>query len=103
METPTEFEGEFAGFELLPDEMVELIMLRLPLPAVVAFGACCSRLRRLALSDSVWRSLYETNFPRGRTSSGGLRWFDVYQRAVRPVPKTDAYELPPGGVWRAER
>eukprot|EP01116_Phalansterium_solitarium_P025051 TRINITY_DN9398_c0_g1_i2.p1 TRINITY_DN9398_c0_g1~~TRINITY_DN9398_c0_g1_i2.p1 ORF type:complete len:119 (-),score=11.12 TRINITY_DN9398_c0_g1_i2:54-410(-) len=41
-------EGDSGGFELLPDEIVELIMLRLPLPAVVAVGACCSRLRHLA-------------------------------------------------------
>eukprot|EP01116_Phalansterium_solitarium_P019164 TRINITY_DN5271_c1_g1_i1.p4 TRINITY_DN5271_c1_g1~~TRINITY_DN5271_c1_g1_i1.p4 ORF type:complete len:102 (-),score=8.91 TRINITY_DN5271_c1_g1_i1:108-413(-) len=50
---------------------------------VVAVDAGCSRLRRLAFSDTIWRSLYETDFPRGRTSSGGLRWCDVYGRAMR--------------------
>eukprot|EP01116_Phalansterium_solitarium_P016479 TRINITY_DN383_c0_g1_i1.p2 TRINITY_DN383_c0_g1~~TRINITY_DN383_c0_g1_i1.p2 ORF type:complete len:157 (-),score=31.03 TRINITY_DN383_c0_g1_i1:666-1136(-) len=88
---PSELDVDFAGLELLPDEIVELIMLRLPLPAVVAVGACCSRLRHLASSDTVWRSLYQTDFPRGRTSSGELGWRDVYKRAVQSVPKGDFF------------
>eukprot|EP01116_Phalansterium_solitarium_P016490 TRINITY_DN383_c0_g1_i9.p1 TRINITY_DN383_c0_g1~~TRINITY_DN383_c0_g1_i9.p1 ORF type:complete len:368 (-),score=0.05 TRINITY_DN383_c0_g1_i9:60-1163(-) len=92
---PSELDVDFAGLELLPDEIVELIMLRLPLPAVVAVGACCSRLRRLASSDTVWRSLYQTDFPRGRTSSGGLRWRDVYNRAFRSLPASDVFVLHP--------
>eukprot|EP01116_Phalansterium_solitarium_P019400 TRINITY_DN5394_c0_g1_i1.p1 TRINITY_DN5394_c0_g1~~TRINITY_DN5394_c0_g1_i1.p1 ORF type:complete len:394 (-),score=14.37 TRINITY_DN5394_c0_g1_i1:86-1156(-) len=90
-------DGDVFGFELLPDEIVELIMLRLPLPAVVAVGACCSRLRRIASSDTIWRWLYEA-FPRGRTSSGGLPWCDVYKRAVRSMPKSDAFELQPADI-----
>eukprot|EP01116_Phalansterium_solitarium_P024766 TRINITY_DN9161_c0_g2_i1.p2 TRINITY_DN9161_c0_g2~~TRINITY_DN9161_c0_g2_i1.p2 ORF type:complete len:100 (-),score=13.57 TRINITY_DN9161_c0_g2_i1:135-434(-) len=61
----------------LPDELLELIVLCLPVAAVVAFGACCVRLRRITSSDMVWR-------PRGRTSLGGLTsWHDVYRRAAR--------------------
>eukprot|EP01116_Phalansterium_solitarium_P002282 TRINITY_DN1219_c0_g1_i2.p1 TRINITY_DN1219_c0_g1~~TRINITY_DN1219_c0_g1_i2.p1 ORF type:complete len:102 (+),score=22.48 TRINITY_DN1219_c0_g1_i2:247-552(+) len=80
---------DFPGFELLPDEIIELFLLRLPLRAVAAVGACCSRLRRLASCDAVWRSLYQADFPHGRTSSGGLRWRDGYKRALQSVPQSD--------------
>eukprot|EP01116_Phalansterium_solitarium_P023057 TRINITY_DN787_c1_g2_i6.p1 TRINITY_DN787_c1_g2~~TRINITY_DN787_c1_g2_i6.p1 ORF type:complete len:408 (-),score=99.51 TRINITY_DN787_c1_g2_i6:171-1394(-) len=73
----------------LPGELLELIVLCLPVAAVVALGACCVRLRCLTSSDAVWRRLYEAAFPRGRTSLGGLAcWRDVYRRAVLSVPSS---------------
>eukprot|EP01116_Phalansterium_solitarium_P022140 TRINITY_DN719_c0_g1_i1.p1 TRINITY_DN719_c0_g1~~TRINITY_DN719_c0_g1_i1.p1 ORF type:complete len:343 (+),score=7.61 TRINITY_DN719_c0_g1_i1:85-1113(+) len=85
-----------SGLDLLPDEIVELIILRLPPPDVASVGACSSRLQRLASSDAVWRPLYETEFPHGRRSSGGLRWYDVYRRAILSVPKGHTLLLPVG-------
>eukprot|EP01116_Phalansterium_solitarium_P017039 TRINITY_DN4102_c0_g1_i2.p2 TRINITY_DN4102_c0_g1~~TRINITY_DN4102_c0_g1_i2.p2 ORF type:complete len:130 (+),score=41.83 TRINITY_DN4102_c0_g1_i2:227-616(+) len=34
----------------LPDELLEMIVLRLPVAAVVALGSCCARLHRIAAS-----------------------------------------------------
>eukprot|EP01116_Phalansterium_solitarium_P019260 TRINITY_DN5320_c1_g1_i1.p2 TRINITY_DN5320_c1_g1~~TRINITY_DN5320_c1_g1_i1.p2 ORF type:complete len:278 (-),score=49.34 TRINITY_DN5320_c1_g1_i1:653-1486(-) len=78
---------DFYGLELLPDEIVELIAMRLPLPALAAFSVGCRRLRRVAWSDVVWRSLYWTDFPRSRTWPRGLQWCDVYKRALQSVPE----------------
>eukprot|EP01116_Phalansterium_solitarium_P023058 TRINITY_DN787_c1_g3_i3.p1 TRINITY_DN787_c1_g3~~TRINITY_DN787_c1_g3_i3.p1 ORF type:complete len:522 (-),score=13.87 TRINITY_DN787_c1_g3_i3:156-1721(-) len=83
--------GGESVLDMLPDELIELIVLPLPVAAVVALGACCVRLRCLTSSDAVWRRLYETDFPRGRTSLGGLAcWRDVYRRAVRSVPSSNS-------------
>eukprot|EP01116_Phalansterium_solitarium_P003453 TRINITY_DN1427_c1_g1_i1.p3 TRINITY_DN1427_c1_g1~~TRINITY_DN1427_c1_g1_i1.p3 ORF type:complete len:106 (+),score=13.30 TRINITY_DN1427_c1_g1_i1:98-415(+) len=82
-EEPSVIGGESALLGL-PDELLELIALRLPAAAVVALGACCARLRDIASADAIWRSLYGTAFPRGRTSLDGLAcWRDVYRRAKR--------------------
>eukprot|EP01116_Phalansterium_solitarium_P001963 TRINITY_DN1181_c0_g1_i1.p1 TRINITY_DN1181_c0_g1~~TRINITY_DN1181_c0_g1_i1.p1 ORF type:complete len:356 (+),score=25.78 TRINITY_DN1181_c0_g1_i1:144-1211(+) len=71
----------------LPDELLELIALRLPAAALVALCACCIRLRGVASADAIWRPLYEADFPRGRTSLEGLPcWRDVYLRAARSLP-----------------
>eukprot|EP01116_Phalansterium_solitarium_P021681 TRINITY_DN6837_c0_g5_i3.p1 TRINITY_DN6837_c0_g5~~TRINITY_DN6837_c0_g5_i3.p1 ORF type:complete len:333 (-),score=29.88 TRINITY_DN6837_c0_g5_i3:195-1193(-) len=72
--------------ELLPDELLERVLRFLPTRDVVAVGACCSRLHAVAFSDAIWRRLYAKDFPHGRTSSGGLRWRDVYARAIRSLP-----------------
>eukprot|EP01116_Phalansterium_solitarium_P021958 TRINITY_DN705_c0_g1_i1.p1 TRINITY_DN705_c0_g1~~TRINITY_DN705_c0_g1_i1.p1 ORF type:complete len:187 (+),score=24.71 TRINITY_DN705_c0_g1_i1:155-715(+) len=81
------FNGNADTFELLPDEIVELILLRLAARDIVAVGACCQRLQRLASSDAFWRRVYHNQFPRGRSSSGGLEWRHVYARAMRSLPK----------------
>eukprot|EP01116_Phalansterium_solitarium_P021678 TRINITY_DN6837_c0_g2_i2.p2 TRINITY_DN6837_c0_g2~~TRINITY_DN6837_c0_g2_i2.p2 ORF type:complete len:156 (-),score=22.84 TRINITY_DN6837_c0_g2_i2:556-1023(-) len=78
--------------ELLPDELLEHVLLLLPDRDVVAIGACCSRLRCVAFSDGIWRRRYEQQFPHSRTSSGGLSWRDVYARAMRCTW--------PGVVWK---
>eukprot|EP01116_Phalansterium_solitarium_P003097 TRINITY_DN1365_c1_g2_i1.p1 TRINITY_DN1365_c1_g2~~TRINITY_DN1365_c1_g2_i1.p1 ORF type:complete len:399 (+),score=79.97 TRINITY_DN1365_c1_g2_i1:40-1197(+) len=57
--TDAEAGVDLAGLELLPDEIIELILLRLPLSDVGAVGACSSHLRRVASSDAVWRPVAE--------------------------------------------
>eukprot|EP01116_Phalansterium_solitarium_P020171 TRINITY_DN5877_c0_g1_i1.p1 TRINITY_DN5877_c0_g1~~TRINITY_DN5877_c0_g1_i1.p1 ORF type:complete len:208 (-),score=10.31 TRINITY_DN5877_c0_g1_i1:23-646(-) len=66
----------------LPDELLELISLRLPMAAVVALGACCVRLRGITSSDAIWRPRYENDFPRLPTSPSRLGWRDAYQRSA---------------------
>eukprot|EP01116_Phalansterium_solitarium_P006729 TRINITY_DN19086_c0_g1_i1.p1 TRINITY_DN19086_c0_g1~~TRINITY_DN19086_c0_g1_i1.p1 ORF type:complete len:368 (+),score=143.55 TRINITY_DN19086_c0_g1_i1:101-1204(+) len=80
--------------ELLPDDVIELVLLRLPSTVLAAVSACCTRLRRLASSDAVWRSLYAHDFPRGRTSFDRC-CRDVYVRAMRSLPNSDVVTLEP--------
>eukprot|EP01116_Phalansterium_solitarium_P014826 TRINITY_DN3268_c0_g2_i1.p1 TRINITY_DN3268_c0_g2~~TRINITY_DN3268_c0_g2_i1.p1 ORF type:complete len:414 (-),score=44.42 TRINITY_DN3268_c0_g2_i1:210-1451(-) len=71
----------------LPDELLELIALRLPAASLYALGACCGRLRGITSSDLIWQPLYISDFPRGRTSLDGLAcWRDAYRRAAQMVP-----------------
>eukprot|EP01116_Phalansterium_solitarium_P007003 TRINITY_DN19457_c0_g1_i1.p1 TRINITY_DN19457_c0_g1~~TRINITY_DN19457_c0_g1_i1.p1 ORF type:complete len:359 (+),score=37.53 TRINITY_DN19457_c0_g1_i1:16-1092(+) len=74
--------------ERLPDELLEQVVLRLRIGAVVALGLCSLRLHQATSSDVVWKQLYMADLPRGRLSSGDLSWHDVYARAIRSLPKT---------------
>eukprot|EP01116_Phalansterium_solitarium_P005533 TRINITY_DN17287_c0_g1_i1.p1 TRINITY_DN17287_c0_g1~~TRINITY_DN17287_c0_g1_i1.p1 ORF type:complete len:160 (+),score=11.24 TRINITY_DN17287_c0_g1_i1:224-703(+) len=69
-------------FDVMPDELLELIIRRLPLASVVALSQCCSRLRYLVvILDSMWRQLYLAEFPRGRRELHGASWHAMFIRA----------------------
>eukprot|EP01116_Phalansterium_solitarium_P006015 TRINITY_DN18322_c0_g1_i1.p1 TRINITY_DN18322_c0_g1~~TRINITY_DN18322_c0_g1_i1.p1 ORF type:complete len:228 (+),score=32.52 TRINITY_DN18322_c0_g1_i1:151-834(+) len=85
--------------EVVPAELLENVVLRLPLATVAAVGRTCRALHAISSSDGFWHHKYLIDFPCGRAvPDAGASWRSTYVRVHQSVPRGDSVVLTPYGV-----
>lgn len=67
--------GSLSG---LPDDLIYIILLQLPLRDILNLAECCKRLNTLVKEQSLWSQLYRRDFPDKNASEQGS-WYDTYK------------------------